>query len=66
MNRIQFRHGATQTPKANDRASPVSRSSTGSACADPREAHMIETMPDALYEAAKDALTAYGQDGDKH
>jgi len=32
---------------------------------DPRKAHRLETMPDDLYEAAKDALSAYERDSGK-
>jgi prevent-host-death family protein len=32
--------------------------------ANPRKAHTLETMPDDLYEAAKDALSAYEGEGD--
>jgi prevent-host-death family protein len=31
--------------------------------ADPRKAHTIETMPDGLYDEAKDALADYERDG---
>jgi prevent-host-death family protein len=33
--------------------------------ADRRKAHRLETMPDDLYEAAKDALAVYEGEGDK-
>jgi prevent-host-death family protein len=33
--------------------------------ADPRKAHSIEAMPDALFDEARNALAAYEQEGEK-